>query len=80
MYRDFESRKTLYYGVDDKKVYDYQTLISDIEGGNKANGQGENKEETPKDTSSSSSPVKKAEPPVKPAPKPTKNESKCWFM
>jgi hypothetical protein len=60
MFRDFESRKTLYYGVDDKKVYDYHTLISDIEGAPKAAAS--------KDSATSQSPVKKPESPIKPGP------------
>lgn len=64
MFRDFEGRKTLYYGVDDKKVYDYHTLISDIEGQQKTN--------TNKDTTASQSPIKNA-------PTPIKAESTSWF-
>lgn len=65
MFRDFESRKTLYYGVDDKKVYDYHTLISDIEGAPKAAEK--------RDSATPQSPIKKAE-------KPIKNESMSWFV
>jgi len=85
MFRDFEGRQALYYGIDDKKIYDYHTLISDIEGSPKAAGS--------KDSATAQSPVKKPDAPVKPgqeqpkggppkgaAPKP-KNEHKTvsWF-
>lgn len=39
MFRDFEGRKTLYYDIDSKKIYDYHTLISDIEGSSKSSSQ-----------------------------------------
>lgn len=31
MFNDSESRQTIYYGVEDKKIYDFDTFISDIE-------------------------------------------------
>jgi hypothetical protein len=68
MFRDFEGRKALYYGVDDRKVYDYHTLISDIEGQPKAANS--------KDGSTAQSPVKKQESPIKPPA--SKNES-SWL-
>lgn len=75
MYRDFESRKTLYYGIDDKKVYDYQTLISDIETGNKKGGEGGaaggGGEKKP-DSTTAQSPIKKPEPPIKAGPEAAK--------
>jgi hypothetical protein len=67
MFRDFESRKTLYYGVDDKKVYDYHTLISDIEGAPKAGAK--------PDTASPQNPIKKAEKPIQPGPGADKPEA-----
>lgn len=48
MFRDFEGRKSLYYGIDDKKIYDYHTLISDIESKTSSN----------KDVANPQSPVK----------------------
>lgn len=71
MFRDFESRKTLYYGVDDKKVYDYHTLISDIEGAPKAGAK--------PDAATAQNPIKKAEKPIQSGPGAAKNESVSWF-
>ncbi len=68
MFRDFEGRQTLYYGVDDKKIYDYHTLISDIEGAPKAAGS--------KDSATPQSPIKKPDAPIKPGPEQAKGPSK----